>query len=215
MLLALLSAVVFPGFRLPGPTDTELVERFRDGDRDAFSEIVLRYQDRVYTLCHRWLGDPQTAEETAQDVFLALFRSLASFRGESRLSTFIFRVAVNHCKNKRLHRARRAYGRHDPLGPAADPDMPERDVAGDGPAPDRGVDVREAETLVAEALAELDEDHRQIVVLRDVEDLSYDEIADILELPRGTVKSRLHRARAELATIVARRTRAPAKGEAR
>lgn len=209
MLIALLAAVSFPGFRLPGPTDAELVERFREGDRAAFNEIVQRYQDRVYSLCWRWLGDAETAEEIAQDVFLALFRSLGGFRGESRLSTFIFRVAVNHCKNRRLHRSRRAWGRHDALGPAADPDQPEREIADDANRPpDHGVDMREAESLVTEALAVLDEDHRQIVLLRDVEDLSYDEIAEILDLPRGTVKSRLHRARAELATVLARRVRA-------
>jgi RNA polymerase sigma-70 factor, ECF subfamily len=205
MLAGLLSAVVVPGLRLVGPTDAELVERFREGDRAAFSEIVRRYEDRVYTLCCRWLGEPESAEEVAQDVFLALFRSLSGFRGESRLSTFVFRVAVNHCKNKRLYRARRGFGRHDALGPAADPDGPERELPADGPTPDRGVDVRQARHLVGEALEALDDDHRQILILRDVEDLSYDEIADILELPRGTVKSRLHRARAELATLLARR----------
>ncbi|MFZ5479685.1 MAG: RNA polymerase sigma factor [Myxococcota bacterium] len=205
MLAGLMAAVTFPGLRLVGPTDVELVERFREGDRAAFSEIVRRYQDRVYTLCYRWLGEPESAEEVAQDVFLALFRSLSGFRGESRLSTFVFRVAINHCKNKKLYRARRGFGRHDALGPSADPDEPEREVPSEGPAPDRGVDVAQAQRLVSAALDELDEDHRQVLLLRDVEDLSYDEIADILDIPRGTVKSRIHRARAELATLLTRR----------
>ena len=204
--LVLLASVAFPGLRLPASTDVELVARFRDGDRVAFGEIVRRYQDRVYTLCCRWLGEPESAEEIAQDVFLALFRSLGGFRGEARLSTFIFKVTLNHCRNKCLHRQRRGFGRHEPLGVAVEPDGPERDVADDaGVKPDAGLDAREAADLVARALDVLDEDHRQIVILRDVEDLSYDEIAEILELPRGTVKSRLHRARAELATALGRR----------
>jgi RNA polymerase sigma-70 factor (ECF subfamily) len=205
MLGVLLASVGFPGLRLPGPTDVELVARFCAGDRGAFSEIVLRYQDRVYSLCYRWLGDAETAEETAQDVFLALYRSLANFRGEARLSTWIFKVTLNHCRNRRLHRSRRAWGRHEPIGPSSDGETPERQIADDGPGTDARLDAHEAQALVGAALDRLDDDHKQILLLRDVEDLSYDEIAEVLELPRGTVKSRIHRARAELATVLARK----------
>lgn len=201
---ALLASVGFPGLRVAGPSDAVLVERFKGGDRKAFHEIVVRYQDRVYSLCHRWLSDAQTAEETAQDVFLALFRSLGAFRGDAQLSTWVFKVTLNHCKNRRLHRARRGWGRTESLGPRPEDDGAERQIAGDGPGADQGTDAREARALVSAALERLDEDHRQILLLRDVEDLSYEEIADILELPRGTVKSRIHRARAELASVLGR-----------
>lgn len=193
------------GLRLAGASDADLVERFKKGDRKAFHEIVVRYQDRVHTLCYRWLGDAATAEETAQDVFLALFRSLGTFRGDAALSTWIFKVTLNHCKNKRLHRARRGWGRTESLGPRPEEEGPERQVADEGPGADAGTDAREARALVSAALERLDDDHKQILLLRDVEDLSYEEIADILELPRGTVKSRIHRARAELASILARK----------
>lgn len=205
MIGALFASGGSPGLRLAGPSDTDLVERFKGGDRQAFHEIVLRYQDRVYTLCYRWLGDAPTAEETAQDVFLALFRNLGGFRGDARLSTWIFKVTLNHCKNKRLHRSRRGWGRTESLGPRPEEEGPERQIADDGPGADHGTDTREARALVSAALDRLDDDHRQILLLRDVEDLSYEEIADILELPRGTVKSRIHRARAELAAILARK----------
>jgi len=95
MLLALLAMV-------SGPSDAELVRRFKEGDRNAYADIVRRYQDRVYTMCVRWMHDEAVAEEVSQDVFLALFRSLAEFRGESQLSTWIYRVVINHCKNRRL-----------------------------------------------------------------------------------------------------------------
>ena len=98
-----------------GHSDEELVRRFRDGDRDAFADLLTRYQNRVFTLCLRWMGDRQTAEDVAQDVFLALYRALPKFRGDSRVSTCIFRIAVNHCKNRRLYLRRRAHDRHDPL----------------------------------------------------------------------------------------------------
>ena len=190
--------------------DAELVARFQRGDRRAFDEIVLRYQARIYSLCLRWLGDAEAAEEQAQDVFVASFRALGNFRNECSLSTWLFRIAVNHCRNQRLYRMRRAYGRHEVIdAPRDDEDGPVRQVADeDGPAADCSVHAREAGTLVQEALAELDEEHRQILILRDVEDLAYEDIADILDLPRGTVKSRIHRARAELAQKLARRVRA-------
>jgi RNA polymerase sigma-70 factor, ECF subfamily len=188
-----------------GPSDEELVRRFHSGDREAFSELVRRYQDRVYTLCLRWMHEPAVAEEVAQDVFIALFRSLHGFRGEAKLSTWVFRVATNHCKNRRIHQHRRAHDRHEPLeGNNPDPDGPTRQLADEGPGTDRRIQRSEAERLLHQALDKLDENHRAILLLRDVEDLSYEEIAEILDLPRGTVKSRLHRARAELARVLGR-----------
>lgn len=201
------AAGVIPLARLPGAADQELLQRFRSGDRRAFDEIVLRYQHRVYTLCYRWLGEREAAEDVAQDVFLAVFRSLEGFRGDASLSTWIYKVAVNHCRNRRLYRFRRGHGRHDPLGPPVDEETPERQLADESATADAGSLRREARDLVQAALEAVDEDHRQILILRDVEDLDYEEIADILDIPRGTVKSRLHRARVELAGQLARRAR--------
>lgn len=185
--------------------DEELVRRFQGGDKAAFSDILQRYQDRVYTLSLRWMGEQEVAEEVAQDVFVALFRSLDRFRGESRLSTWIFRVTVNHCKNRRLYRRRRKVDQHEPLeGLRPDDDAPVRQLPDDGPGTDTRVHRSEAGRLLQDALERLDESHRTILVLRDVEDLPYEEIAEILDLPRGTVKSRLHRARAELARVLSR-----------
>ena len=198
MLLLILSV-------LGGTSDDDLVARFRDGDLHAFSTLVRRYQDRVYGLCRRWLGDAASAEDTAQEVFVALYRSLDRFRGESSLSTWIFRITVNHCKNQHTWRNRRAYDRHEPLDAERWADGPERQLEDQGPATDTGAEKAAAEALIREGLEALTEEHRQMIVLRDIQDLDYDEIADILDLPRGTVKSRLHRARAELARILRNR----------
>jgi len=185
--------------------DEELVRRFQSGDTEAFSDLVVRYQDRVFTLSMRWMGDTEQASDVSQDVFVALYRSLDRFRGESKLSTWIFRVTVNHCKNRRLHLRRRKSDLHEPLeGLSQDEDAPARQLADQGPGTDARLHRSEAGRLLQEALDRLDESHRTILVLRDVEDLPYEEIADILELPRGTVKSRLHRARAELARVLSR-----------
>src|SRR5688500_2307062 len=109
---------------LPQIPDAELVRRFREGDRAAYAEIVRRYQDRVFTLCLRWMGDRELAEDVAQDVFLALFKSLPSFRGDSQLSTWVFRVVINHCKNRRLYRKRRHSDQHESLEGERDDELP-------------------------------------------------------------------------------------------
>lgn len=189
-------------------SDVELVSAFKEGDRSAYEEIVRRYQDRVYSLALRWMRDEQIAREVAQDAFLALYRALPEFRGDAKLSTWIYRVVVNHCKNRRLYRRRRHTDHHEPLEGtrrANDEDAPGRQFAHEGPGTDAGVNRTEAEDLVREALDQLDDEHRAIIVMRDVEDLDYEEIADILGLARGTVKSRLHRARSQLARVLSRR----------
>jgi RNA polymerase sigma-70 factor, ECF subfamily len=185
--------------------DTELVRRFKNGDRAAFAALVERYKDRVFTLCLRWLGDAQQAEDVAQDVFIALYRSLHSFRGDSQLSTWIYRVVVNHCKNRKMYRRRRQFDLHEPLEGEHEEDGPRRQLADEGPGTDAPLRAAEAEQVMEEALASMDEEQRQILVLREVQDLSYEEIGDLLSLPRGTVKSRLHRARQELAAVLTRK----------
>ena len=187
------------------PPDEELVQRFKKGDRQAFAQIVRRYQDRVYSQCLRWMGEPTVAEEVAQDVFLALYRSLARFRGEAALSTWIYRVTINHCKNRRLYRRRRARDRHEPLEGQPRDDAPGRQLAANGPESDVLTHQSEASALLQQGLEAISDDHRQVIILRDIQDLDYSEIASILELPRGTVKSRLHRARSELARVLRNR----------
>ena len=186
-----------------GPSDEELVQRFKAGDREAFSVLARRHQNRVFGLCLRMLGNSHEAEEVAQDVFLSLYRALGRFRGDAKLSTWIYRVTLNHCKNHELYRRRRGHGRHEPLEGTRD-DGPPRQLAAGGPGTDASLHRSEAGELLQDALAQLDEDHRRIVLLRDVEDLSYEEIGNLLDIPRGTVKSRLHRARAELARRLTR-----------
>jgi RNA polymerase sigma-70 factor (ECF subfamily) len=198
MLAALLGAV-------RGPTDEELVRRFQSGDTEAYGELVHRYQDRIFTLCLRWMHNRAIAEEVAQDVFLAAYRALDRFRGDARFSTWLFRIAVNHCKNRRLYRQRRAQGRHEPLeGNNPDGDGPKRQLPHEGPGTDVGVHRSEASSLLHAGLAELDENYRTIIIMRDIDGMAYEEIADILDLPKGTVKSRLHRARSQLARILSR-----------
>ena len=187
------------------PADEALVERAQGGDLAAFSALVRRHQDRVYSLCLRWLRDSALAEEVAQDVFVSVHRAIGGFRGEARFTTWLTRVTVNHCKNKRLYEQRRARDRHEPLEGLARDDRPARELADDRAGTDRALQRSEASALLLAALDALDEGHRAVIVLRDLEDMNYDEIAELLGVPVGTVKSRLHRARHQLALALGRR----------
>ena len=188
-----------------GPTHEELVDRFKQGDRSAFSALVMRHQDAMYTLCLRQLRNPTIAEEVSQDAFLSIFKSLHRFRGDARFKTWMFRVGVNHCKNHRSYLHRRATDRHEPLDRPVGPeeDAPRRQLPSSA-STDSRVHQQDAKRLIETAMARLDEEQRTIIVLRDLEELSYEEIGTILDLPRGTVKSRLHRARSQLAQSLSR-----------
>ena len=177
-------------------SDQDLVGRAQRGDRWAFSELVERYQDRIFSLCLRWLADPAAAEEVAQEAFLAAWRALPKFRGDARFDTWLRRIAVNKCKNHHDYRTRRGFGAHDSLH--AESDRPALQLVDQAARTDGAVHRGQAERLLAEGLKRLNEEHRAILIYRDLEDLSYDEIASELGVARGTVKSRLHRARTAL-----------------
>lgn len=188
-----------------------LVQRLRRGDERAFAELVRANQDRVYDLVLRMLGDREEALDVSQEIFVSVHAALRRFRGESRLSTWVFRIARNHCLNRLEYLARREKGRQTELSQVS-----EAELSAQRPSarPDDLVALDEQRCLVERALRQLDEPQRLLVVLRDVEGLSYDEIAGIAELPEGTVKSRLHRARAALAEAVARLEASPKGGGA-
>lgn len=185
----------------PMTSDEALVKAFQAGEPSAFAELVRRYQDQVYSSCFRWIRDPVIAEEVSQDVFVAVYRSLSQFRGDAQFSTWLFRVVINHCKNRRLYRSRRATDRHDSIH---DTEHTKPELVAFGVDTSSNAIARQAAVHIHTALAELDEDSRAIIHLRDLSDRSYEEIAEIMEIPRGTVKSRLHRARNHLARVLKR-----------
>jgi RNA polymerase sigma-70 factor (ECF subfamily) len=174
-----------------GPeTDEDLVRRFQGGNAGAFDILVERHQGRVYNLCLRVLGDPDEAADASQDAFVAAIRKLHTFRGEAAFTTWLHRVTVNACYDS-LRRKRRR-----PLLHVLDDQGEERpDPA--PPVPDHAERVG-LSIDVERALRTVPEEFRVALVMADVEDLSYDRIADILQIPVGTVKSRVFRGRAAL-----------------
>lgn len=174
----------------PPETDEHLVHRFQDGGADAFETLVDRHGTRVFNLCLRILGDPEEAADASQDTFLAALRKLHTFRGDSAFTTWLHRVTVNACYDS-LRRKRRR-----PLLQVVrdeDDERPEPSL----PVPDHADRVA-VSVDVGRALLDVSEEFRVALVMADVEDLPYEEIARILEIPVGTVKSRVFRGRAAL-----------------
>ncbi|MGE5227691.1 MAG: RNA polymerase sigma factor [Planctomycetaceae bacterium] len=169
--------------------DPILVRRFLDGDRTAFEALVRRHEGRVYAVCLRILGDADEAADAAQDTFLTVLRKLDQFRGDAAFTTWLHRVAVNACYD-----ALRAKRRRPMLHLASDESLPEPGP----PHPDHGDEVAATRDAAA-ALAMVPEEFRVALVLADIEDLPYAEIARVLDVPVGTVKSRVHRGRIALA----------------
>lgn len=179
--------------------ERELLRRLRSRDERAFRELVDLYRDRVFNVTFRMLGDRAEAEDIAQEVFIAVFKTIDSFREESKFSTWLYRVAVNHTKNRIKYLSRRNDRNRTELDDnTADSDGPSLGNTIRPTRPDRALEGAQMEQVLQGAIASLDEEHRVLVVLRDVEELSIEEICEITGIPDGTVKSRLHRARAAL-----------------
>ncbi len=198
--------------------ESAFVARLVARDESAYNELFELYERRVFALVFRMLGRRAEAEEITQDVFVQVFRTIESFRGEAKLSTWLFRIAVNLSKNRMKYNARRGAGRQTELETAGDASIALGDAQAVGSArlarPDEAVETGQLESLVRRAIEELEPEHRQLVILRDVEDLSYEEIAEVTGLMLGTVKSRIHRGRAQLRERVERMMIANIRGRA-
>jgi RNA polymerase sigma-70 factor (ECF subfamily) len=180
-------------------TDAELVEKCRSGDREAWEIIVRRRHSRIYNLAYRFTGRFDEAEDLTQEVFLKVYRTLHSYRPESgALETWIVRVARNHfIDHYRKYKTERTQ-----TGTLEDHHEASVSPTLRVETPSQALDRKETVDRVHRLLALLPEDQREAVVLRDLEELTYEEIADLLELPIGTVKSRINRGRIELARLV-------------
>jgi len=177
-----------------------MVRVFQAGDRRAFDDLVRKYKDRIFNLCYRFLGDYQDANDTAQDVFIKVFKSIKGFRFESKFSTWLYRVAVNTCKNKLSSRAYKnrnktesmdAADRHNPYSRSTS-----ATVGLDSAV--RSLEKKERMVQIQKAIDALPVAKKTVVLLRDVEGLSYEEIVRATGFNLGTVKSKIARARRDL-----------------
>ena len=185
-----------------GDQDRALVDRARAGDTGAFEMLVRRYQGWVFTLAVRLLGDRAEAEDMAQEIFLKAYRGLKRFKGASRFSTWLYAIASHHCLNQLKARRRRPLphrraGDHPGRGENTPPAVVDR-LADQAPRADALLERMDLARIVQAELSNLTAEHRIILVLRDIQGFSYEEIAQALRLELGTVRSRLHRARTEM-----------------
>ena len=168
-----------------------LIQAARNGDQAAFGELVQQYQKRVFALAVRMCPTPELAEEAAQEAFLAAWQGLPFFRGDSAFSTWLYRLASNACVD-----LLRKEGRHQ--GPSLDDEAISAEVPDTRPTPEAAAEQKELRAQIEAGLRPLSPEHREVLILREIQQLSYDEIADALSLDLGTVKSRISRGRRQL-----------------
>lgn len=181
-------------------TDQQLVVKVQEGDKRAFDLLVLKYQHKVHAIVGRFVRDTDEVADVVQEAFIKAYRALPKFRGESQFYTWLYRIAVNTAKNYLVSRSRR------PPGSDVDIDDAEyysgSEYLKDLGTPENQFFRDELESVIVKSIAELPEDLRTAVTLREYEGLSYEEIAEIMECPVGTVRSRIFRARESIDAVV-------------
>jgi len=177
--------------------DFNLINRFKDGDASAFDEIISKYQDKLYNLCRHMLGNAHDAEDAAQDVFLKAYQNLNKFKPDSSLYTWLYRIAINTCIDYRRKPFFESLFKTSKEG-----DVFAVDQLSDSPSPERLYESKLISNAIQLALGRLSEKLRTVIVLKEIEGLSYEEMAEVLDVSIGTVKSRISRAREELKKLL-------------
>ena len=180
--------------------EKEVIDSCKAGDEKAFGEVVLAYQRRVYNIAYRMLGNKEEAKDLAQEVFLSVFESIKTLREEVKFEPWLIQITVNHCRNRWKYLRRRKYFQSDSLDDpieTEDGEIP-RQVYDPSDNPETLLEKKMIQDLIQRGLLQLKEEQRELIVLRDLQGLSYEEIGKLFSLPEGTVKSKIHRARMEL-----------------
>ena len=188
-----------PGASSPS-ADAELIARAKCGDLRAFDQLVLQHQQTVFAVALRMLGSRDEAQDIAQDAFVRAFRGLGSFRQEAKLSTWLVSITMNLCRNRRrwwMRRRRVIVASLDDSGNGDERALKD-EIADLAPSPALLAERSDQKRVIMAALQTLDEEDRMVIVLRDIQGYAYEEIAEALGWPLGTVKSRLSRARLQL-----------------
>lgn len=187
----------------------KLVAAAQSGDADSFSRLVDHYLTQVYRVCLGIVGNKEDAEDCAQETWIKVYRTIGAYQSNAAFFTWLYRIAVNTCYDMLRASGRRRTISLDQTGEDNDPILPE--PVDPNPLPDEVLERQERISAVREEIAALPEDHRHILILRDLTDVSYQDLAQLLDIAEGTVKSRLSRARRQLAQrLQARMTATPA-----
>lgn len=173
--------------------ESSIIDRFKKGEKAAFEELVLKYQDRIYNLCRHMLGNVHDAEDAAQDTFIKAFRNLAAFKPDSSLYTWLYRIAVNTCLDYKKKPFWESFFKKSGEG-----DEFVDEPSSDWPSPEKLCESKQIGLALYTSIRMLPVKLRMAIVLREIEGLSYEEIAQVLDVSTGTVKSRISRAREEI-----------------
>ena len=180
----------------------DIIKRCKQGDRDAFNELVTEYQTRVVNIAYGMLSDSDDALDAAQEVFIRVYRSIGEFQEKSSFATWLYRITSNVCAD--ALRKRQKSGKVVSIYSSGSDDVGEAvaDIRDTAPTPEERVEITEQHKAVREAMKEIKDEYREVLTLFDVQGLSYRDISEILKVPEGTVKSRLNRARVSLKKIL-------------
>jgi len=185
---------------------SEVIERCKAGDEKAFAEIVLHYQKRVFNIAYRMLGNMEEAKDLAQEVFLTVFGSVKDLREEIKFGAWLTQITLNHCRNRWKYLKRRQYFNSDSLDDPMEGEegaMPSSiAVADPTDSPESLYEKKMIQQLIQKGLLQLNKDQRELLVLRDLQGFSYEEIGRLFQFSEGTVKSKLHRARMNLKEVL-------------
>ena len=193
--LNIVSLVLFAAIAPVNDEDRDAVERSVQGNREAFDLLVEKYYKKIYNLAYRFVGDREEANDLAQEIFTAAYKNLKKFRGDAKFSTWLFQIASNRGKNKFKYLKCSGYFAKRRQIDEEDRDSLWSGIRDHSTNPETLLAGKQIQRIVQKAIDELEADHKEIVILRDIEGFSYEEIAQILNIAEGTAKSRLHRAR--------------------
>jgi RNA polymerase sigma-70 factor (ECF subfamily) len=184
----------------------EVIENCKSGDERAFAEIVIHRQKKVFNIAYRMLGNLEEAKDLAQEVFISVFESIKDLKEEVKFDAWLTQITLNHCRNRWKYLKRRQYFNSDSLDDpieTEDGDMPKA-IYDPSDNPETLFEKKMIQQLIQRGLQKLKEDQRELLVLRDLQGFSYEEMGELLGLPEGTIKSKLHRARVDLKQVLER-----------
>lgn len=181
--------------------EKDLLIKSKNGNTNAFAKLVETYQKKVFNIAFRMLGNYNDAADLSQEVFIKVFKSLKSFKEQAMFSTWIYRITSNACLDELRKRKNIKFIYIDEEIKTEDGEV-QKQIAFNGPSPEESYETKEIKEAVSEAIHSLSEEHRLIIILRDIQGFSYDEISRIIKIPEGTVKSRINRARQALRNIL-------------
>ncbi len=186
----------------------EMIENCKAGDQKAFAEIVLHRQKKVFNMAYRMLGNSEEAKDMAQEVFISVFESIKDLKEEIKFDAWLTQITLNHCRNRWKYLKRRHYFNSDSLEDpieTEDGNMP-RAIYDPSDNPETLYEKKGIQEFIQRGLLKLKDDQRELVVLRDLQGFSYEEMGELLGLPEGTIKSKLHRARMDLKEVLGKST---------